>query len=272
MYRNARGILEAILEAKHTELEALRPRAAALRSAAEAGAPVRAFEPVLRGPKVRLIAEFKRRSPSAGWICESAAIAKNATAYEAAGAVALSVLTDHAFFGGSFSDLEKARKVTRLPVLRKDFIVDELQVFQTRALGADAMLLIVRLLEADRLRDLLETARGLSLGVLVETHDAKEVDVALRAGARVIGVNNRDLSSFRTDPETVLRVVQQIPPEIVVVGESGVRTAADVDRLGAAGVDAVLVGETLMRATDPGAAAALLTHSPRSARAALAGT
>ena len=272
MHRNARGILDTIVEAKRREVEALRPEAQELRRAAESADPVRAFDAVLRGPAVQLIAEFKRRSPSAGWIRQNAVISNVATAYEAAGAVALSVLTDHQFFGGSFSDLQEARKVTRLPVLRKDFIIDVLQVFQTRAIGADALLLIVRLLEAERLRDLLETARDLSLGVLVETHDAKEVEVALRAGANVIGVNNRDLSSFRTDPETVLRIVQQIPPEIIVVGESGIRTAADVDRLGAAGVDAVLVGESLMGAADPRAAAALLTRSPRSTRPVLART
>jgi indole-3-glycerol phosphate synthase len=272
MYRNARGILEPIVEAKRLEVESLRPGALELKRAAEEATPVRAFETVLRGPEVRLIAEFKRRSPSAGSLRENAAITNVVTAYEAAGAVALSVLTDHEFFGGSFNDLQEARKVTRLPVLRKDFIIDVLQVFQTRAIGADAVLLIVRLLEAEQLRDLLETARGLSLGVLVETHDVQEVEEALRAGATVIGVNNRDLSNFRTDPETVLRMVQQIPPEIIVVGESGIRSSADVDRMGAAGVDAVLVGETLMRASDPGAVAAALTRSPRATRSALART
>ena len=272
MSRSASAFLDPIVEAKQAEVASLRSQAGALRAGAEMAPPVRPFEPALRGTNVRLIAEFKRRSPSAGWIRENAAITDVVTAYEAADAAALSVLTDHAFFGGTFADLEEARKVSRLPVLRKDFIVDELQVFQTRAIGADAMLLIVRLLDPVRLRDLLQLARSFSLGVLVEVHDAGEVDAALEAGASVIGVNNRDLSSFHTDRDTVLRLLPAIPAETIVVAESGIRGVADVERFATAGVDAVLVGETLMRAPDPGAAAQQLTRTPRGARVTLART
>jgi len=266
MYRNARGILALILEAKERELERLRPRSTELRQAAESAAAVRDFEGALRGERVRLIAEFKRRSPSAGDIRENANLTEIVRSYEAAGAAALSILTDRDFFAGSLADLQEGRKVSSLPILRKDFIVDELQLFESRASGADAILLIVRVLEDARLRDLLAAARALQLGVLVEAHDEAEAASAVEAGARVVGVNNRDLSTFRTDINTVLRILPGIPPEVVMVAESGIRDAADVERMGAAGIDAVLVGESLLRQPDPGAAAGALVRSTRQLR------
>lgn len=255
MSRNARGVLEPIVAAKEREVAALRSRSAELREQAHRADSPRGFAAALRAPEVRVIAEFKRRSPSAGWIDEDAKIASVVRAYEAAGAAALSILTDQDFFGGSLADLQEGRKVTRLPVLRKDFIIDELQLFQARAAGADAALLIVRILTPSQLRDLLAVAAAIGLDVLVEAHDALEVEVALEAGATLLGINNRDLSTFVTDPDLVLRVLPDIPRETVVVAESGIRDRLTIERYGAAGVHAVLIGESLMREADPEAAA-----------------
>lgn len=193
-----------------------------------------------------MIAEFKRRSPSAGEIGagDPAAVA---TAYGTGGAAAMSVLTDGPFFGGSLADLEAARAASSLPVLRKDFVLDELQVWEARSAGADAVLLIVRILEDARLTGLLDLSRELRMSALVEVHDEAELERALGAGAVVIGVNNRDLDTFRTELEVTLRLAPLVPAGRILVGESGIRDGADVDRLGDAGVDAVLVGEALMR-------------------------
>jgi indole-3-glycerol phosphate synthase len=267
MTRNARGILQSIVAAKQREITALAARRSELREAALAAPPACGFASALRGADVRVIAEFKRRSPSAGWIRENAKVSSVIRAYEAAGAAALSILTDEDFFGGSLSDLEEGQKLTRLPVLRKDFVIDEIQLFQARAAGAAAALLIVRILEQSELRDLIETAQEIGLDALVEAHDAEEVEAAQRAGARVLGVNNRDLSTFKTDADLVLRVLPNIGTETVVVAESGVRDRATVERYGAAGVHAVLIGESLMREADPEQAARVFVGVPREARA-----
>ncbi len=264
-------ILQRIVEAKRLEVEALRPRARALRDAAEAAPPPRPFADALRrGGEVALIAEIKRRSPSAGWIRPDAVVREVASAYEAAGAAALSVLTDGEFFGGSLEDLREARAAVELPVLRKDFVLDPVQVWEARAAGADAVLLIVRILEDEELADLHGLAAELGLGVLVEAHTEAEVDRALAAGAEVIGVNNRDLATFHTDLSVVLGLVGRLPSGCTLVAESGIRTPEDVDRLGAAGIHAILVGESLMRAPDIGAAAATLARRPRREEAATA--
>lgn len=255
MNRSAIGVLDTIVDAKREQLAQLRARRQELQQAARRAAPTRGFAAALRGPEVRVIAEFKRRSPSAGWIHEQANVASVVRAYESAGTAALSILTDQDFFGGSLADLEEGRKVSRLPVLRKDFIIDEIQLWEARAAGADAALLIVRILDRTHLQELLATAREIGLDVLVETHDAAEVEIALRAGADVIGVNNRDLSTFSTDAGLVLRVLPDIPAETVVVAESGIRDRATIERYGVAGIDAVLIGESLMREADPGVAA-----------------
>ncbi len=257
-------ILDRIVESKREEAARLWPRAAALRAEAEAAPPARPFEAALRrGGEVALIAEIKRRSPSAGWIRREVEVAEVASAYARAGAAALSVLTDEAYFGGTLDDLRAARGAAPVPVLRKDFVLDAVQVWEARAAGADAVLLIVRLLEDAELAELVALAAELRVAALVEAHTAGEVERALVAGARIVGVNNRDLATFRTDLGVVLGLAERVPADRVLVAESGIRTAADVDRLGAAGVHAVLVGESLMRARDIGAAAGALAGRPR---------
>jgi indole-3-glycerol phosphate synthase len=216
------------------------------------------------GAGVTCIAEFKRRSPSAGWIREEAKAGEVARVYAAAGAAALSVLTDEPFFGGTLDDLTAAHAATTLPVMRKDFILDAYQLAEARAAGADAALLIVAALSDAELAALLAVGALYGLELLVEAHDAEEVERAVRAGAMVIGINNRDLKTFTVDRQLATRLRAQIPPERVVVAESGIRDAADVARLRDAGVDAMLVGETLMRAEDPGATLRALLAAPGS--------
>ncbi len=226
-----------------------------LRAAAIDAPRPRGFAAVLRKPgRVTCVAEIKRRSPSAGWIRKDASAPQIAAAYEAAGAAAISVLTDHAFFGGSLDDLAAVRAAVDVPVLRKDFIIDPYQVFEARAAGADAILLIVAALSEAQLSRLYVTANQLGLDALVETHDQEEIRRAMVLGARVIGVNHRDLRNFTVDTDLAVRMRPAIHARHVVVAESGIRTAEDVRRMGEGGIDAVLVGETLMRAPDPGAA------------------
>jgi len=203
---------------------------------------------------VTCIAEFKRKSPSAGWIREGVKAAEIARLYAAAGAAALSVLTDEPFFGGTLDDLMTAHASTSLPVMRKDFIVDAYQLAEARAAGADAALLIVAALSDPELSALMAVGALYGLELLVEAHDADEVARAVQCGAAVIGINNRDLKTFALDHELAARLRPAIPADRIVVAESGVRDSADVARLRAAGIDAMLVGESLMRAEDPGAA------------------
>jgi indole-3-glycerol phosphate synthase len=249
-------ILDEILaETRRTVARAKESRpATAVEAAAAAAPPPRGFARALRAGDLAVIAEFKRRSPSAGWIREHADPAEIARSYAAAGAAALSVLTDEPFFGGALADLSRARGAVALPVLRKDFVVDRYQVAEARAAGADAILLIVAALGDAELSALLQEAERWALDVLVEAHDANEVQRALAAGARVVGINHRDLHTFQMDMTLALRLREQIPSSCVVVAESGIRTADDVQRMRNAGVDAILVGESLMRAPDPGVA------------------
>jgi indole-3-glycerol phosphate synthase len=204
------------------------------------------------GPAV--IAEIKKASPSAGLIREDFRPAAIAERYEWAGAACLSVLTDEAWFQGSDRYLVEARQACALPVLRKDFTIDPWQVYESRVLGADCILLIVAALEAARLHELHGRAREIGLDVLVEVHDEAELEQALACEAQLVGVNNRDLHRFVTDLATSERLRPLIPKEKIMVTESGVRCPADVDRLRRAGVDAFLVGEAFMRAADPGRA------------------
>jgi indole-3-glycerol phosphate synthase len=260
-------LLERIVAAKQAAVATLRPRLPRLRAAAAAADPPRPFAAALRRPaEVALIAEFKRRSPSAGWIREGGEPAAIGAAYQAAGAAAVSVLTDETFFGGSLEHLAQVRWSVTLPVLRKDFVIDESQVWEARAAGADALLLIVRILEDALLRDLRQLGEELGMGVLVEVHDAVELERALRSGAGVVGVNNRDLATFRTELGTSVDLAALVPAGVVLVAESGIGSAADVDALGRAGVDAILVGESLMRQAHPGAAAGALVGRPRRER------
>lgn len=258
-------ILDEILESKQREVDRLRRRRESLeRSAAAAGA-VRGFRSALSaGDRVAVVAEFKRRSPSAGDLARGADPAEVGRGYAEGGASALSVLTDERWFGGRLDDLAAAREASGLPVLRKDFVVDPVQLVEARAAGADAVLLIVRALSDDALSELLGDAGRLGLDVLVEAHTEAEVDRAVDAGAAIVGVNARDLSSFAVDLALCERLVGRIPPDRVAVAESGIRGEADVERMAAAGADAVLVGGWLMDA-GPGAVARLV-DVPRSRR------
>ena len=250
-------ILDDILARTRADLVArkLAQPIAALEAAAAGRSPARSLAQALRQPgRIACIAEFKRRSPSAGWIAEGADPARVAPAYAAGGAQALSILTDEPFFGGGLPDLGVARAACDLPVLRKDFIVDRYQIVEARAAGADAILLIVAALADAELATLLADAGSLGLEVLVEAHDTDEVRRAVAAGAGIIGINNRDLRTFTVDRDLACRLRSQVPADRIVVAESGIRDAADVARLRAAGIDAMLVGETLMRAPDAAAA------------------
>ncbi len=222
----------------------------------------RPFSEALIAPGVSLIAEMKRASPSKGPIHPDAVVSEVVAAYERAGAAACSILTEPHRFGGSLDDLREARAATRLPLLRKDFIVDPYQLAEARLAGADAALLIVAALDEDELRDLLQFGGDLGLDVLVEAHEEDEVLAAVEAGAEIVGINNRNLKTLEVDPDTVLNLLADIPAGTVVVAESGISERADVIRLGEAGVDAILVGEALMRSGDPAAAIRSLMGMP----------
>ena len=257
-------LLERIVRSKRAEVGSTTARLAEFRDRARDAEPTRPFAAALRHPaQVQLLAEIKRRSPSAGEIRPGADPADVARAYAEGGAAALSVLTDREFFGGDLGALRAVRSAVALPLLRKDFLIDPVQLWEARAAGADAVLLIVRILDDARLAELLGLAAKAGIDALVEVHDAAELERALAAGARLVGVNNRDLGSFRTDLDLSVRLARSVPGEATLVAESGIRAAEDVDRLGAAGVDAVLVGESLMRQDDLRAAAAALAGRPR---------
>jgi indole-3-glycerol phosphate synthase len=260
--------LAVILEVKREEVERLKKTARDTRTRAEEAAPTRCFAEALRRPEeVRLLAEIKRRSPSAGPIREGADPAEIARDYEAGGAAALSVLTDEKFFDGYLGALGAARGAVEIPLLRKDFVVSPLQLWEARAAGADAVLLIARALDDALLADLHSLARELGMDALVEIHDLHELDRSLRAEATLIGVNNRDLTTFRTDLRISEEIAPRVDASVTLVAESGIRTVEDVQRLGAVGVDAILVGESLMRQPDVKAAAAALTGIARDSSA-----
>jgi indole-3-glycerol phosphate synthase len=203
---------------------------------------------------VGVIAEVKRRSPSAGSIREDLDPSERAALYARHGAAAISVLTDGPYFGGSVEDLRAAGAAgVQIPLLRKDFILDELQIVEARAAGASAVLLIVRALVPERLAALLAAAQGQGLDALVEVHTAEEVDRALEAGARIVGVNSRDLDTFRVDVAAAWGLLSRVPADLIAVAESGMATEADVERAADAGADAVLVGSALSASADPGA-------------------
>jgi len=210
----------------------------------------RPFEEALLRPGISVIAEHKRRSPSAGTIREDSTVEAIVGAYERGGAAALSILTEPFHFAGSLDDLHVARSATNLPVLRKDFIVDPYQLYESAAAGADAILLIVAALEPDALFELLREARGLDLDALVEVHNEEELGVALDVEADVLGINNRDLVDFSVDIERTFELLTDIPAGKTVVSESGYSTRDQLDELERVGIDAVLIGETLMRADD----------------------
>ncbi len=234
-----------------------RPRQELVEAAA-AGSPVRGFAAALRAPGLSVIAEVKRRSPSKGDIDAGLVPEALAKEYERGGAACLSVLTDREFFGGSAEDLEAARAATSLPVLRKDFTVGAADVYDARAMGADAVLLIAAALDDTELRALHGLVGELGMDALVEVHDEPELARALDVGARLVGVNQRDLVTFEVDTARAVRVGGAIPPGVVKVAESGIDGPAAAARLRDAGYDAILVGESLVRAPDRAAAVAAL--------------
>jgi indole-3-glycerol phosphate synthase len=245
--------LDPILAATRTEVARRRelvPEAELERVGAQrlGDGDLREFAAALSRPGPSLIAEHKRRSPSAGAIREELSLSDVVRSYERAGAAALSVLTEGPSFGGSLDDLREARTTAQLPLLRKDFIVEPYQVFESLAAGADAILLIVAALGEAQLGELLALARELGLAALVEVHDEGELEVAGAAGAEIIGINNRDLTTLEVDTERTYELLPRIPEAAVVVAESGFSRPEEVARLWKAGVDAVLVGEALMRA------------------------
>ncbi|MGE5263723.1 MAG: indole-3-glycerol phosphate synthase TrpC [Acidobacteriota bacterium] len=227
-----------------------------LRRRAESAPTPRNFDGSLRREQIALVAEIKRASPSRGALRGEFRLQQLASGYSRNGAAAISVLTDHKFFNGNLSDIESARGVAEIPVLRKDFIIDEYQIYESRAFRADAILLIVRVLSDKQLRDYVALADSLGMGVLVEIHEEAEVERALLADAQVIGINNRNLLDFTVD----LAVTERLAPRIlarggvgsgkIIVSESGIFTRADVERADRAGAHAVLVGEALMQAED----------------------
>jgi len=248
-------LLARLVDEARAEVEARRAAmpAAHLERLAAALPPPRDLTAALRGPRLAIIAEMKARTPIMGRLSEDYDPGRLAACYAAAGAAALSVLCQETSFGGRPEHLAAARAVTALPVMRKDFVVDEHQVLEARAYGGDAVLLIAAALEPARLSALLALTRSLGMEALVETHSEPEVRAALEAGARVVGVNHRDLATFRVDVGLTERLRPLVPADVVYVAESGIHTAADAERMRRAGADAILVGEALMRAADPAA-------------------
>jgi indole-3-glycerol phosphate synthase len=247
------NVLERIVAQTRAEVKR-RKREQPIGPGGKDPASTRRFAAALARPGIGVIAEFKRRSPSAGVLREEPDLREVLSAYARGGAVALSVLTEGPNFGGSLEDLRLAGSVCELPRLRKDFIVDPYQLQEARAAGADAVLLIVAALEQAELHSLHGAARALGLDVLVEVHDREELGRALQIGAEIIGINNRDLRDFSVDVERTERLAGEVPAGVSIVSESGIHDAEQLQRLQALGVHAVLVGESLMRSADPEAA------------------
>jgi len=247
-------ILARIVETKRAELGQLAPVRGELERRAAVRTDFRDFRAALSTRAPAIIAEVKKASPSKGVFLDSYDPGAIAQTYAAGGAAALSVLTDRDYFQGSLDDLETARGSVALPVLRKDFTIDELHVIEAAAHGADAILLIAAILEENELRRLRELAARHRIAALVEVHDAAELEAAIGSGAEIIGVNNRNLHTFEVTLETSLRLAEKIPAGAVKVAESGIHSRADVARLQAAGFQAFLVGEHLMKSADPAGA------------------
>ncbi len=236
---------------KREELRSAAVPAADLRHAAESRRPQRRdFAAALRARRPAIISEIKKASPSKGVLLEEFRPAELARQYELGGAAALSVLTDREFFQGSLDDLRNARAACTLPVIRKDFTLTEYQVLEAAAVGADAILLIVAILSDAELRDLREAAAAFGMAALVEAHNEAELERAVRSGAEIIGINNRDLNTFNVSLDTSLTLARGIPPSVVKVSESGIFNAQDIQRLMTAGYDAFLVGEHLVKSGD----------------------
>lgn len=255
-------ILAKIVEHKRAEIDALVPQRAELeRLAAQPRTDRRDFRLSLTTRRPAIIAEAKKASPSKGLLSAGFDPARIAAVYAGAGAAAMSVLTDRNFFQGSLADLQAARAAMNIPVLRKDFTLDPIQVIEAAASGADAILLIAAILETRQMRSLRELAASFGLAALVEVHNEEELERAIDSGADIIGVNNRDLHTFHVSLETSLRLAARIPSSAVRVSESGIHSAADVRLLSQAGYQAFLVGEHLMKSGDPAAALRALLES-----------
>jgi indole-3-glycerol phosphate synthase len=244
-------ILEKIMEGKRPEVARIKREVPvwALKERASAREPLD-FASSLRGEKVKLIAEVKKASPSKGLLCPAMDPVEIARVYEKSGAAAISVLTESNFFQGSLDNLETIRKAVNIPLLRKDFIFDEYQVYEAAAYGADAVLLITALLEQRKLQELIGLCKELKLGYMVEVHNETELLTAMLASAEIIGINNRDLTTFKTNIDTTHRLRRLIPPEHIVVSESGISSRDDMQRMKEYKVNAVLVGEALVTAKD----------------------
>ncbi|MDM8525081.1 indole-3-glycerol phosphate synthase TrpC [Desulfococcaceae bacterium HSG8] len=249
----AKDFLSRIVEQKKEEVEDARKRFPEKQLKEESGRPRtrRPFLKQLERPGVNIIAEIKRASPSKGVICADLNPVTYASAYQQGGAAALSVLTDHPYFQGSPEDLKAAREAVNLPVLRKDFIISSYQIYESCVLGADAVLLIVRILSMEQLIDYLDICSELQLDALVETHSEEEIEKANLAGARLVGINNRNLSSFETNIENAVNMASLLDSDQVAVAESGIRGREDIEKLKSAGIHNFLIGESLVRASDP---------------------
>jgi indole-3-glycerol phosphate synthase len=267
-HANTGTVLDRILEARRAEVDHRKKvlPETALKYGVRAAPPVRDFPAALSRDAINVLAELKPASPSRGIIRDPFDAPALGKSLEAAGAAALSVLTEGEFFRGSLKNLRDARKEIALPVLRKDFIFDPWQVWESRANDADSFLLIVAALSDEQLRDLIALGRELGMEPLVEVHTSDELDRALAAGARIVGVNNRDLKTLTVRVETSYELIEQIPEECLAVAESGLRAHGDLKKLRAAGFDAFLIGEHLMLSPDPGAALRTLLVPPASGR------
>jgi indole-3-glycerol phosphate synthase len=261
-------MIEQLTAAAREGVEARRDRTpqADLEARLHRRAEDRPFSEALVRPGLSLIAEFKRRSPSAGEIAAAATVAEQVGRYERGGAAALSVLTDERHFGGSLEDLREARAASSLPILRKDFVVDPYQLYEAAVNGADAVLLIVRVLADAELREMQELARALDLDCLVEVHDVEELERALRLDAEVIGINNRNLDAGTVEVANTYELMPDVPAGKTVVAESGISTRAELAELERVGVDAVLIGSALMGAADPEALTRSLTGADEGTR------
>jgi indole-3-glycerol phosphate synthase len=257
------GTLGELTDEAHARAATLAPRAAELARLARKAGTVPSFRRALQAERVGVIAEVKRSSPSKGAINPGLDLVRQVIAYEAGGAAAISVLTEPARFAGSIEDLVLARKSVALPVLRKDFHVEVSQLLEARALGASAALVIVRAVPPARLHDLISAGADVGLEILVEVRDERELDLALSLNASLVGVNNRNLETLEIDAGTSLRILPLIPRGVVAIAESGVKSAADVERVAMAGADAVLVGSALSGSSDPEAAVRSLTGVAR---------
>jgi indole-3-glycerol phosphate synthase len=258
--------LDQILASTRRELPGLLRRRDVLEREAETRVRPPSFGQALRRERVAVIAEVKRRSPSAGVIRDDLDPGSRAALYAEHGAAAISVLTDREHFGGSVDDLRAAASSVGVPLLRKDFILDELQILEARAAGAAAVLLIVRALPPERLRALLDCTRATGLEALVEVHTAAELDRAMDVGAEIVGINSRDLDTFHIDLAAAWELLRKVPPDAVAVAESGMHGPEEVARAAAAGADAVLVGTALSAAPDPGRLLRRLAEVPRRGR------